>query len=161
MSERIRTYKWEDPTTSVVKLKEMTGLEYLKSVLIGDLPLPPFLNTMDMVPVLVEKGTVIFEFAPREFHYTQMGCVHGGMVSTVLDTVMACALHSTLEKGIGFATLEFKVNFLRPVRQQRGKMQAEGKIIQLGSTIALMEAKLIDKKGRLYAHGTSTFLIRK
>lgn len=139
----------------------MTGLEYLRSIVAGDLPCPPFLNTLEMVPQQIDEGAVSFIFEPKEFHYTQMGCVHGGMISTLLDTAMGCALHTLLDKGTAYATLELKVNFLRPVRQRRGKMTALGRIVQMGTTIALLEAQLLDKKGRIYAHSTSTFVIQK
>ena len=74
---------------------------------------------------------------------------------------MGCSLHSTLEAGTGYTTLELKVNFLKAVTIQTGTLKATGKVIHAGSRSALAEARLTDAQGRLYAYAVSTCMILK
>jgi uncharacterized protein (TIGR00369 family) len=104
-------------------------------------------------------GRVVFEFEPREEHYNPLGSVHGGILTTVLDTVMGCAVQSLLDEGVGFATIELKTSFVRPVKIATGVLRAEGVVVHGGSRVSTAEAKLVDREGTLYAHATSSALI--
>jgi uncharacterized protein (TIGR00369 family) len=72
---------------------------------------------------------------------------------------MSCAVHSTLDLGYSYATLEVKINYVRPILADTGEVRAEGKIISSGRRIATAEGRLVDAAGKLYAHGTTTCLI--
>ena len=85
--------------------------------------------------------------------------VHGGWAATLLDSCMGCAVHSTLEPGQGYTTVEIKVSFVRPLTASTGRVEAEGRVIHFGRLIATAEGRLVDSAGRLYAHGTTTCLI--
>ncbi|HTW56202.1 MAG TPA: PaaI family thioesterase [Thermoplasmata archaeon] len=109
--------------------------------------------------VAVEKGSVAFEFDPAEYMYSPLGNVHGGIVTVLLDTAMGCSFHSTLPTGVGYTTLELKVNFLRPVTSKAGTMRAQGQVLHSGSRVATADARLLDRENKLHAHATSTLLI--
>ena len=72
---------------------------------------------------------------------------------------MACAVHTKLDVGVFYTTLEMKANLVRAVRQDSGILRATGKVIHYGRTTATAESRLVDLNGKLYAHGTSTCLI--
>jgi uncharacterized protein (TIGR00369 family) len=72
---------------------------------------------------------------------------------------MGCAVHSLLPPGVGYTTLELKVNFLRAMTRDTGPVRAEGKVLHAGSRTALAEARLVDAGGKLLAHATSTCMI--
>jgi uncharacterized protein (TIGR00369 family) len=72
---------------------------------------------------------------------------------------MGCALQSKLPKGVAYTTLELKINFIKSVTYKSGKMKAQGRLIHLGKSTALLEADLRDEEGKLYAHGVSTCMI--
>lgn len=158
-NNRIRTHKWANPTDLAAKAKTLSGFDFLNGILIGEIPPAPIAETLDFYPVSLEKGKVIFEFEPQEFHYNPIGSVHGGVITTILDTVMGCSIQSALELGQAYTTLELKVNFLKAVTTRSGKIRSTGKIIHLGKSTALVEADLKDEEGRLYAHGVSTCMI--
>src|SRR6186713_2804717 len=157
--KRSRTYEWVDPLDTAEKAKSMAGYDFLNGILMGSIPPPPIAQTLDFKPLSLEIGRVVFEFEPREFHYNPIGTVHGGVISTVLDTVLGCALHSTLSKGVAYTTLELKVNFIKAVTNNSGILKAEGRLIHLGRSTALVEADLKDQTGRLYSHATSTCML--
>jgi uncharacterized protein (TIGR00369 family) len=158
---RERTFQWENPLEGAKQALQMSGLDYLQAMNDGKIPFPPLLHTLDFKPTHLEKGKVIFSFQPQEFHYNPIGSVHGGVISAILDSAMGCTLHSILEAGSGYTTLELKVNFLKAVNTKIEELHAVGKIIHAGGRTALVEAKLIDKDNTVYAHGVSTCLILK
>ena len=106
-----------------------------------------------------EEGRVAVELVPQEFHYNPLGTVHGGVISTLLDTAAACSVHTTLPAGVGYTSLDLNVKFLRPVTVDSGTLRCEGTVLQRGRRAALAEARLTDTRGRLIAHATSSCLI--
>ncbi len=85
--------------------------------------------------------------------------MHGGYSATLLDSCMGCAVHTTLDKGLGYTTLEFKINFVRALTSETGKVRAEGRVLYSGKRQATAEGKLTDAGGRLLAHATTTCLV--
>ncbi|MFN8346580.1 MAG: PaaI family thioesterase [Spirosomataceae bacterium] len=159
--ERKRTHSWNNPLETAEKVKSMSGLDFLKKILKGDSPslASPIETTLDFHLSELENGKAVFVFEPQEFHYNPIGSVHGGVISTMLDSAMGCTIQSALPHGTSYTTLELKVNFLRPVTKTCGQMKATGKIIHLGRKTALVEANLKDDSGKVYAHGVSTCMI--
>jgi uncharacterized protein (TIGR00369 family) len=157
--ERRRTVTWEDPATGAEAAGKMGGLEYLRAVARGDLPAAPMANLMGFWPSEVEEGRVVFEVEPDEYHYNPIGTVHGGLACTLFDSAMGCAVHTTLPAGTGYTTIELKVNLLRPVTVETGRLFCEGETIHVGGRVATAESRLTDRAGRLYGHATTTCMI--
>jgi uncharacterized protein (TIGR00369 family) len=156
---RSRTFSWQDPATNAAQVGRRSGLELLRAVMAGELPPPPVMQLIDMSRFEAEEGRVVVEMTAQEFHYNPLGTVHGGVLSTLLDTATGCAVHSTLPAGVGYTTLDLSVKFLRPVTVGSGLLRCEGTLISRGRRTALAEAKLTDATGRLAAHATSTCLL--
>jgi uncharacterized protein (TIGR00369 family) len=159
MARRTRTYAWEDPLETLSHSGGLSGLEALRLIAAGDLPPPPFAETLGFGRVEVEEGRATFEIEPAEFHYNPIGVVHGGLALALLDSAMGCAVHSTLPAGVAYTTLEVKVNFVRPLTAATGLVRCTGTVVHGGRTVATTEGRLVDSAGKLYAHGTSTLLI--
>ena len=85
--------------------------------------------------------------------------MHGGYAATLLNSCMGCSVHTTLPKGMGYTTLEFKVSLVRAVTADTGRVRAEGKVITSGRRVATAEGRLTDAGGRLLAHATTTCLV--
>jgi uncharacterized protein (TIGR00369 family) len=107
----------------------------------------------------LHEGGATFAVNPAEYHYNPIGAVHGGLAATLLDSAMGCAIHSTLPAGASYTTLEIKVNFVRPMTAETGRVRCEAKIIHVGGRTATAEGRIIDDAGKLYAHGTTTCLV--
>jgi uncharacterized protein (TIGR00369 family) len=107
----------------------------------------------------VEPGRAVFSMVSEEVHENPMGTMHGGIVATLVDTAMGCALSSQLPAGDAFTTLELKTNFVRAITPSTGRIYAEGSVIHSGGRVATTEARVHDTNGTLYAHATSTCLI--
>lgn len=156
---RSRTIRWQDPAQFAEPMRKLSGLEFMRAFLAGDLPAPPFMELLGVRIVSVEPGSVTFEFEPAEYMYSPLGNVHGGIVTVLLDTAMGCSFHTTLPAGVGYTTLELKVNFPRSVTAKAGTLRAQGRVVHSGSRVAILDARLTDLHQKLYATASSTVLI--
>src|SRR6516162_1093749 len=139
--------------------KEMSGLEFVQGLASGKLPLNTIAQTIGYDVTEAENGRVVVAAEPSGMHLNPWGTVHGGLAATLLDSCMGLAIQSTLEKGVGSTTLEFKISLLRPITPETGLITAEGVVMSRGRRVGSAEGRLTDSKGRLLAHGTSTCLI--
>jgi uncharacterized protein (TIGR00369 family) len=139
----------------------MGGLEYLQAMERGALPPPPIMQLLNIGFQSSEEGRVVFSVEPAEYHYNPIGMVHGGLAATLCDSAMGCAIQSTLPAGVGFTTLELKINYVRPLTAATGLVLCEGKVINVGGRVATAEARVTDRAGKLYAHATTTCLIMR
>ena len=153
------TVEWQDPLPLAQAARSMPGLEFLQAVRDGRLPPAPVQQLVGMRLAEVETGRAVCEFTPGEQHYNPIGTAHAGVTATLLDSAMACAVHSTLPLGKGYTTLEFKLNLVRAVTVKSGTLRATGRVVHGGKSTATAEARLEDAAGALYAHATTTCII--
>jgi uncharacterized protein (TIGR00369 family) len=146
-------------TVSEDRRKEMTGLEFVQGLVDGSLPLNTIARTLGYDVSEAEMGRVVITLEPTDAHLNPAGTVHGGLSATLLDSCMGLAIQSTLEKGVGQTTLEFKISLIRPITPQTGLIKAEGKVLSQGRRVGTAEGRITDGSGRLLAHGTTTCLI--
>lgn len=156
---RSKVVQWHDPAPVTAHSRTMDGLDYLRSVLAGRLPPPPIYGLFNAVMVRVVSGEVQLHCRPDESAYNPTGAVHGGLVCTLLDSVTACALHSTLPRGKGFTSIEIKVNYLKAIRADSGTLTATGTLIKAGARIGFAECAVTNPEGDIVATCSSTLLI--
>ncbi len=155
-----RTFEWASPGQGDLDaLLELDGLGQLEAMVTGAMPPPPIMATLGFTGFRPERGRVVVEMPAAEFHYNPLGGVHGGVISTLLDTAAACAVHSTLAPGEFYTSLDLTVKFLRPVTVESGLLTCEGTVLQRGRRTALAQAQLSDERGKLVAHATSSCMI--
>lgn len=158
-SERTLSVTWEDPVAAARAGARLTGIEHIRAIVEGTLPPPPIAKLLGFELVSAGEGRATFALAPGEQHYNPIGVVHGGVAATLLDSAMGCAVHSRLGATQGYTTLEIKVNYVRAVTRDSGRVTAEGSVVHLGRTTATAEGRLVDGKGKLLAHATTTCLV--
>lgn len=145
--------------TPLDEVKHLSGLEFMQGILGGRFPPAPIMAALKYELVEVEHGRAVFEGVPEFAFYNPISSVHGGYAATLLDSCMGCAVHAALPAGQAYTTLEFKINFVRPMTEQTGRVRAEGRVIHPGSRAATAEGNLVDARGKLLAHATTTCLI--
>lgn len=138
---------------------QVSGLTFLQRLKDGQYPVPPYAATSAIALLEVEHGRVLFEGRPSLRFYNPLGTVHGGWISGLLDTAMGCAVHSMLEPGHAYTTVDMSVSFVRAVVEGSGQVRCEGKVIHKGGRIATAEGRMWDAGGTLLAHGTETCMI--
>ena len=107
----------------------MSGLEFVQGLADGTLPLNTIAQTLGYDVTEAESGRVVIVAEPRDIHLNPAGTVHGGFSATLLDSCMGLAIQSTLEKGVGSTTLEFKISLVRPITPDTGEIRAEGVVL--------------------------------
>ena len=157
--QRLRARTGEPGLANPGHAAALGGLALLQAMIRGEVPDPPIARTLDFFLLEVERGRAVFQGQPQFAHYNPIGTVHGGWHATLLDSAMACAVHTLVEPGSAYTTLEFKINFVRAMTEQTGRVRAEGRVIHPGNRAATAEGNLYDARGKLLAHATTTCLI--
>ena len=160
-ADRIRQINWENPEKSKRNASLISGFDYLKAILDGEIAQPPVANLVGYRIADVEEGKAVFELTPGEYHYNPFATVHGGITTTLLDTTMTAAVLSTLPKGKACFTIEIKVNFLRQISAATGKIKCMADVTHSGGRIAVATGRVLDMKNELYASAVSTCMIIK
>jgi uncharacterized protein (TIGR00369 family) len=158
---RSRTVKWTDPARTRFRLRNLDGYEQLAAIKRGEASPAPAVALLGLSLDELEPGRTIFSVVADELHENPMGTMHGGVVATLVDTAMGCAVSSTLPAEATFTTIELSTNFVRPITQATGRVYAEGRVVHEGGRIATTEARVYDDAGTLYAHAKSTCLVRR
>lgn len=138
--------------------KEMTGLEFLQAMVDGHIPRASISETIPMDLYEISNGYASFKVKADSRHLNPLGGVHGGFAATALDSATGCAIHTTLDAGVGYGTIDLNVKMCRPVPKDK-ELLAIGSVINLSKNLAISEGKLVDEDGKLYAHATATCMI--
>ncbi|HEY0626452.1 MAG TPA: PaaI family thioesterase [Allosphingosinicella sp.] len=136
-----------------------SGLELLQKMIAGELPAQTIARTMSFTLVEVAEGRAVFECETGPHLLNPLGSLHGGVALTLIDSAAGCAVHTMLGAGVGYTTVETKVNFTKPLGADSGTIRAEGRVVTQGRQIATAEARLLTADGKVAAHGTSTLII--
>jgi uncharacterized protein (TIGR00369 family) len=159
IQERTRTVTWGDPLLSAQAATTMSGIDFLQAMIDGQYPPPPIAVLLNFSLAEVSPGRAVFEVEPAEYHYNPIGVVHGGLIATLADSALGCAVQSTLPAGVGYTTLELHVNLTRALTMDTGRVRCEANVLHVGRRVATAEAKVTDASGKLYGHATTTCII--
>ncbi len=140
-------------------VRAMSGLQLMRAMFAGELPRPPFGELLGFYGGDAGEGWVVFEGDPGPRHYNPLGTVHGGYAATLLDSAMGCAVHTTLNAGTGFTTIDINITYLRAMTERTGKVFARGEVITSGRRVATARGTLTDAAGKLLASGTTSCLV--
>ena len=116
--------------------------------------LMPIGKTLGFVVERIEPGSAIVSIEANERHANVLGGTHGGVLFTIADTAMGLAHIALLAEGS--ASIEAKINFLRPVWHTR--LRAEASVVHHGHTISVFECNLSDGAGRSVARASATMM---
>jgi uncharacterized protein (TIGR00369 family) len=157
---RERKFSWEDPAVAAAAAMELPGLECMQAIIDGTLPPPPIARLLDFTIVEVQEGRAVFAMEPAEWMYNPIGSVHGGIAATILDSCMGCAVHTTLEAGVGYTTGDLQVRYIRAMGETTGRVLGEGRVVHRGRRTATAEGRLfVESDETLIAHGTTGCVI--
>jgi uncharacterized protein (TIGR00369 family) len=153
---RTRSFSWQDPAATAAAGLALPGLEYIRRIIDGTLPPPPIARLLGFEIAEAEEGHAVFALEPAEWMYNPIGMVHGGIAATILDSCMGCAVHTSLDAGVGYTTTDLQVRYIRPMSDATGRVLAEGRIVHGGRRTATAEGRLFaESDGTLIAHATT------
>jgi uncharacterized protein (TIGR00369 family) len=155
-----RTIEEDAPASGRAVARDvLSGLEYMRQLMAGELPPSGMAQLMNFRLVEVSEGHAVFTVEPDERHYNGLGIVHGGLAATLLDSALGCAINTMMPPGRVFTTLEMKLNYVRPMRRETGEVRCEASVIHVGGRVATAEGRILDAGGKMYAHGTATCML--
>jgi acyl-CoA thioesterase len=117
----------------------------------------PFVRLMGMKLISSGDGKSVMECKVRPILKNTAGTLHGGAMGALVDMSVATALRSVMPLSAKMTTVEYKVNFLKPVPD--GKVTAYGNILRLGRTIAVGATEIRNGEGEVVAFGSATYYI--
>ncbi|WDE14703.1 PaaI family thioesterase [Acinetobacter schindleri] len=137
---------------------QMNGLEYLTAIKNGELPGSAMGQLIPMKLSVVRENYVEYEVYPDERHFNLQGGIHGGFCATVLDSTTGAAVHTTIDAGVSFSTIDLNVKMLKAMKSGE-TYTAIGEVIRIGRNVLTSEGRIIDKEGKVYAFGSATLLV--
>lgn len=144
----------------MIDAKKLSGLEYLKTFSESEELTTTISKIIPMKKRVLESGYVLFEAKADERHLNPLGGVHGGFASTVLDSVTGCAVHTMLEPGEFFATVDLHVQMIRPV-PLNVMLEAEGRLVNISKSIGFSHGTLKTENGKLLAQAYATCIVKR
>ena len=130
--------------------------EYSREIIsiVNTSPYPSHMS-MRLISLDLDRATVELEI--NNCHLQPYGIVHGGVLSTLIDTATFWSVFMRMPEDAGLVNIDLKLNYLQAVKS--GKLIAEGYAIRSGRSISYAEAKVFNEDKELIAHGTSTLKI--
>ena len=156
---RERTFSWPAPSEVIAHAGQGEHLQWLRDMRDHRVPAPPAAHAMGFEILTVDEGRIVFSMRAEEWMANPMGVVHGGLIATLLDTVLTLAVLVKLPQDRICTTIGLNVQFVRPVLLTGEALAGEGAAVHVGKTIGTAEGRVLDACGRLIAHGTSTMAI--
>lgn len=138
----------------------MSRIEYLEGLLSGTTRFPPAGEMLGVSLLGFDEGQATLGFKPRADFMNFAGTVQGGILTAFADSAMGAALATVCADDESWATLELKVNFMRPAREHGEQITCHAHVSHKGRTIAFMEAEVFDSSSRMVAKVTASFAIR-
>lgn len=156
---REATFRWSDPKQIAMACAQRSGLDAMRAIASGEIPPPPIAAVLSMRIPVIEDGEIVFTMPAAEFLCNPAATIHGGIIATLLDTVMTCAVYTKLPVGKTCTTVDINVRFVRPIAPDGSEIVARGRVLHAGRTRATAEASATDRDGKLYAHATGGMAI--
>ena len=154
-----KTVTWYDPQTTARLGMQLRGIDFLGAMQRGEVPPPPIASLLGFAVCELEVGRVVFECTPDQSHYNPIGMVHGGLICTLADTVIGCAVHTTLDQGFTYTSIDLDVSYLRPVTGTSGVLRATGRVTKPGRRVAFAAADIVDGTDKVVATATGSCLV--
>ncbi len=107
----------------------------------------------------VASGEVELSYEPDEEHVNLLSAIHGGVLASLLDTVMGCALMTMLDAGEQHTIIDLHTKFIRPVTLQTRPLKVHGIVDHRGRRQCTMSGKIIAPDNKLCATGLATAMI--
>ena len=156
---RSRRFSWSDPRITAKRGQQQSGLAYLQAIASGAAPQPPIGLALGFSLIEAERGHVVFEMIPDEFHYNPIGTVHGGLAAMLIDSASGCAVYSTLDAGVRWTTIKMSIDYLKGLSDSVGTIRCVGRTVRVGRSIGIADASVVGNDGTVYARGTTTCMI--
>lgn len=151
--------EWHDPAPVSARWMEMDGRSFLEAIGRREVTLPPILEILDITEGTVGEGWIEFAMTPQPYMLNLAGTVHGGVLATLIDSALTCALVTKLQKGVACTTIDLQMRFFRPARISSERLIARAEVLHHGTTLGATTGEIKDARGKTIVHATSSLAI--
>jgi len=155
----ILNVEWNDPAQVSARWAQMDGRAFLEAIGRREIPLPPILSVLDIAEGSIGDGWIEFKMRPQPYMMNLAGTVHGGVLATLIDSALTCALVTRLPAGMVCVSTDLTMRFFRPARMSAEMLTARAEILNMGKSLGATQGEIRDAKGRLIVHATSSLAI--
>jgi len=155
----ILNVEWNDPAQVSAQWAQMDGRAFLEAIGRREIPLPPILSVLDITEGSIGDGWIEFKMRPQPYMMNLAGTVHGGVLATLIDSALTCALVTRLPAGMVCVSTDLNMRFFRPARMSAEMLTARAEILNMGKSLGATQGEIRDAKGRLIVHATSSLAI--
>jgi uncharacterized protein (TIGR00369 family) len=138
---------------------DTAGLSFFRELLRTGEPAAPICPVLSFELTGAERGSTEFRGWPDVKFTNPGGVVHGGYLTVILSSAMSCAVHTTLVEGERYTTTNINVHLTRALMPDQRPLVATGVVVHRSKRGATAEGRIVDRKGRLIAHGTTTCVV--
>jgi uncharacterized protein (TIGR00369 family) len=132
------------------------GLELMRAILREELPRPPIYHLTGLCLTEVGEGEATVELPSSKWLSTSAGTIQGGFTAMLAESAMGAAAFSTVEAGTAVASLDLKVNYLRPVFPDGAPIVARARMLHRGRTLAVTTVEITNAEGKQVALATGS-----
>ena len=110
---------------------------------------PPFTTYLGVQIERMDEGEAVASLRLASHHLNRRGVVHGGVISSLLDTALGAAVISAIPREWWCATISLSVQFLEGAGE--GLLTATGRVLRKGRRVAFAGGEVRDESGRQVA----------
>lgn len=154
------TLEWRDQGPLFATKSDESGLDYLRALARGEGVAPPVVQVLGINVVKADPGMVQFTMPVEEHFLNHLGGLSGGILSTIIDSALSCAVLAATTPDKDIISLDLHVDFLRAVHKGSGLLTVDAEVVYLGRSRGLATCRMVDSDGRLCAVGKSSCLVR-
>ena len=131
----------------------------LTAALAGELPAPPTRYLMGLRLVDAAQGRAAFSLPASEWLCPPSGKVQGGVIAMLADAALSTAISTVTPAATAMASIDLKVNFLRPGIADGRELVARGTVAHAGRTIVVAHSEVMNADAKLVALATGSALL--
>ena len=110
-------------------------------------------------PFHEEEGLVRWRYLVKREHFNPGGSLHGGVLSTILDSCMGHSVRTVRPPDHIHAAIDLSVKFLAATLEPGGTLTFEGRVVQKGKRVVFTEGVATNEEGRQLARSTSSYAL--
>jgi len=158
---------WAPPYTRAVQgsvlaqevFDQRGGLDVVRGLIDGDLPLPPASYLLGARPIGAEEGSCTFSMPASPWFISPLGSIEGGVIACLADFSLGAAMHTTLPPGTTVAPTDLRAQFIRPVPADGRQVTARAGVVHRGRSLVAARAEVLNEEGKLLALASASGLV--
>jgi len=118
-------------------------------------------RTIGLHATSINNEGAVIELPLKDEHMNFEKCVHGGILSLLLDTVMGFCVYPHLEDEEMILAIDLKVSYLKAATPEMKTVKAHGSIVSRTRRLAVSEGEILAPNGDILSKGMGTYAILK